>query len=829
MKTVNIATAFKWRTFGILDIDGKGNDFKLTQEGGKTIEQFRQSAEYTGVDFGYKDTHALFGGVSGAFGINTNGGEPFGNPIYLGNSLDDYLTMSYVDKPFTPPNTILVRPITNTSFRNVSENYWYVDPKSEYSYSTSEFFTNYRLYSKLSPRSLGTWYAELSKYFDATDASGLYTVMMFPRLEKVSFNKGAVFLQKDGDGKPLIIPEGESVGYHEISNMMIGSRVATVSAKYRQLRSKDDINWTKLETDGVVTAKEDGTYTVKPEKWSEYNEYILTLPYVERTVTVDFTYDPMHLDFSPQAIYDNLVLENAVKMCPDYKVDLTVTQRGMASFPYFANFLTGLPKRGLLKSYLGTKLEELVNISERFQNEPFLMKDIANTRWTKSFYQLLEEHPEAIEDKEKLNTLFKQSPEYAYLTSMWHSDVKVPVTRSQGPNYEESNLSTCLANVGIRTEFLDFKNSNINYPEWYYGEDYPEVKDTGAEHQVTIKIKDTPFFSANPEISIEADEKGVISIASSENRGLTFNLIDCGDEGTTLLTHMGSSWEYNGENDDAFTTLIDRDWKCRLYTGAILNNPESVSPDSYFIGNAPEAVLPAYGKYTEAKKLKDTLFFKAMHNVVGFEYTGNYWKRFAKPNNKFNVLDFRDGPIRFGVVPVFNLSEMIAYRTPRTYIEDTSSTTLEPINTVRIHVKDGGTEFDIDLVIFTKFSDAESSDSKLGFLVRYVGARANLDKFSFNKFWKVLAGKFHLRWTTEANAKKHPEIEMFQRSQFKVDDVDVLKLPEGAGAFKEYDESYGESQPIGNFHRMAITESYHAEAGSEAYFIYRPSLNKFTD
>ena len=62
--------------------------------------------------------------------------------------------------------------------------------------------------------------------------------MMFPRLEKVSFNKGAVFLQKDGDGKPLIIPEGESVGYHEISNMMIGSRVATVSAKYRQLRSK---------------------------------------------------------------------------------------------------------------------------------------------------------------------------------------------------------------------------------------------------------------------------------------------------------------------------------------------------------------------------------------------------------------------------------------------------------------------------------------------------------------------------------------------------------------------------------------------------------------
>ena len=56
-----------------------------------------------------------------------------------------------------------------------------------------------------------------------------------------------------------------------------------------------------------VTAKGDGTYTVKPEKWSEYNEYILTLPYVERTVTVDFTYDPMHLDFSPQAIYDNLV------------------------------------------------------------------------------------------------------------------------------------------------------------------------------------------------------------------------------------------------------------------------------------------------------------------------------------------------------------------------------------------------------------------------------------------------------------------------------------------------------------------------------------------
>ena len=835
MKTANISVADTWSTGDLFSLDRTGKDFKQYYDfyqyhGGEefTIDSFRKSEHYKGVDYGFDDSQSLLN--ADGYAVTTAFFRDLFNPIIAPG------TRFKTEEWFNVPGGIL----TGWFVRSDSKpsGYELVDPNQRYSFDTIPFFTNNKLFSRMSPRTLGTWFQEMVKNFDATNASGIYTLMSTPKLEKLSFNPGAVFLQKNGDGQPLIIGEGESVGYEDISNMMMGSRVATISVKYRQLQKGSNIDTAALAASGVIKLKEDGSYTVVSGKEFDFNAHVLGLPYEERTLTIDFTFDPIHIDWGNNFLYDDRIFERAVEAAPDYRIDLRPTAKALMDYPYFAEYLDGLPKQGTLLEYKGTKFEDLLKVFTR-RDGVVLKKDLPDTRWTKSFYQLLQETPDAMNDKDKLNELFKRSPEYAYLTSMWHSNIKVPVYYQK--TADASSLEQALRVTGIRTDLIDFKDKGTVLPKWVggtYGNIQPTCK-SGDEFELKLKLKDSPFFTANPTVEIEAKDN-VISVVSSTNQQFSVTLIaEVNNNESKLVEHLNKNFLYEGNWDEGFTGMLKSNNGINFaYNYTDLYGTITV-PETVFVGNDPEATVPA-NPYVgfEAAKLKDLMFYKTMQNIaIPAIVNGNAKLSLTKPVSKFNVLALPKGYAGFGVIAVYSISEMINRHTKRVYVEDESSTTFQGNGRIRLAVKEYNKygnlaptpTFHIELTPFTKFSDAEASETKMGFVVSFVGKRADLAKFNFLTLWKAIASNYYLRWADAKDLKAKPAEPQFLRSMFTVDEVDVMKLPEGSGTLKEYDESYADKQPIGNFHRLKIVESYHAEVGSEAFFIYRPSLNKFTD
>jgi len=855
MKTVNITMAEYMITaslFGINAITGK-SDFKATEifewdaaEGksvGITIDKYRAKEDYKGIDWGYVNTQSLFKSTeSGHVGVSAYQTSVYNHIIAPGSRVK-------TEEWFTPFNSFLSGKMEQLE-NNMREGFTVLNDvlrNQVMTYDAGVYFSKYDIFDSLNPKTVTTWHAELAKTFDATDASGLYTVMTTPKLEEIRFNPNAVFLQETGDGTPLEVQEGKTVSLVDTSNMKMGSRIATISAKYKQLRSKDDIDWTKLKTDGIVTevTGKPGEYEVVAGKEHEFNIYIMTLPQVEKTTVVDFVFDPIHIDIMPQVVYDAEVFKKVVKARPDYVINLQKSQEDISSIPYFGDYLVGLPKQGTLKDYQGTKLEELINAYMR-QFSPVFNKSVPDLKWTKSFYQLLKENPDAYTNKEKLNTLFKQSPEYGYLTKLYHDEILVPVVPDVF--FDRDGLERSLRDAGFRTEVIDFENSNIVEPNWRTGgtngKPIQYIGKSGDTHKIKLKLKDNPFYTANPDIVLDTDGTDIF-IKTSENREFEVTIMLAEIEDVDKINRLSSKVTFNGSlSTQSYLDLVGPGMG-PTFSGNYLDPSFKFDPTSAnFFGDNPNGVVNyVVTEYDENNSpvavnktmtLGETAVYKMLKNVYSLRRAGNYSvsldNSFIKPNSKFSAFSVSGQNSLFGFHPRFPIGDMILEHSDKVYLVDEKSTILEG-SAIEISVKNpkmpSEVYFKVRLLPFTNFvSDGEG---KQGFVLQYVGTRANLVKFDFTTFWNWLAGTYYLRWSSPEYAKTNSDIEALQHSQFKVDDVDVLKLPAGSGTLKEYDESYGESQPISNFHRLAITESFHAEVGSEAYFIYRPSLNKFTD